>query len=334
MVKFVTGLSINIGLLIPTVMLYLLIFFICLIILFLAGPRISIETHIRPVDLPQDLAAYLAAAEAQIPDLRPNTEKTIIWANPERKNKTAQAIIYLHGFSATRQETAPLADTVAQTLGANLFYTRLTGHGRHGQALAEATVNDWLNDTSEALTIGRRLGEQVIVIGVSTGGALATWLAAHPHSTDISALVLLSPNFALQDRKSEFLLWPWSKLIVSLIGQSTRSREPLNHQDGQYWTITYPTVALFPLMGLTKLVRTIDLGQIKQPLFIAYSPHDTVVNPDKIKKIYHQFGSDKKQLVPVTETDDPYHHVIAGDIRSPSNTEALAEQILAFLRVL
>ncbi|MDD4273595.1 MAG: hypothetical protein PHG14_07705 [Desulfobacter postgatei] len=38
--------------------------------------------------------------------------------------------VYIHGFSATRKETAPLSDLVAKTLNANLFYTRLSGHGR------------------------------------------------------------------------------------------------------------------------------------------------------------------------------------------------------------
>ena len=111
-------------------------------ILFLAGPRVKVDATLRAVDLPEDLDRYLAASEAQFADIVPNTEKAIIWAGASHV-KTPVSVVYLHGFSATRQEVVPLADIVAAELGANLFYTRLTGHGRSGEAMAEATVNDW-----------------------------------------------------------------------------------------------------------------------------------------------------------------------------------------------
>ena len=41
----------------------------------------------------------------------------------------------------------------------------------------------------------RRLGDKVVIMGVSTGGTLAAWLAAQPGADDVLALVLLSPNF-------------------------------------------------------------------------------------------------------------------------------------------
>ena len=107
------------------------------------------------------------------------------------KSKIPISIIYLHGFSATRQETKPVSDIVAQELGANLYYTKLTGHGQDWQALAKATVNDWLNDTVEALEIGRQLGDKVVVIGTSTGESLAVWLASNENKEDILALVIV-----------------------------------------------------------------------------------------------------------------------------------------------
>ena len=100
----------------------------------------------------------------------------MIWAGAPNEQDTVQRGLY-PWFSATRQETAPLSELVSQALGANLFYTRLTGHGRTGSALACARVNDWLNDVVEAYEIGRRLGKKVIMIGCSTGGTSLAWLA-------------------------------------------------------------------------------------------------------------------------------------------------------------
>lgn len=77
------------------------------VILFLAGPRTPIDMHLKTISLPEDLDRYLAQSEAPFHDIVPGAEKIIVWANAT-KAKTPLSIVYLHGFSATRQETAPL----------------------------------------------------------------------------------------------------------------------------------------------------------------------------------------------------------------------------------
>jgi esterase/lipase len=108
--------------------------------------------------------------------------------------RSAVALIYLHGFSSSRQESRPLMTQVASALGANLFYARLNGHGRTGEALAAASVADWQHDALEALAIGRQLGEQVVVVGASNGGTLATWLATQRASADLAAFECSFPG--------------------------------------------------------------------------------------------------------------------------------------------
>jgi pimeloyl-ACP methyl ester carboxylesterase len=246
---------------------FVFVFIVIVVVVFLAGPRVKVDTTLRPFPLPDDLDTYLAESENRFDDIRPNTEKTIIWAG-QPGQKTAVSIIYLHGFSATRQETAPLSDKLAAELGANLFYTRFTGHGRIGRALAEATVNDWLNDTMEALAIGRRLGERVIVIGVSTGATAATWLAAQPDLDDVLAFIFISPNYGPYDRSADILAWPWGEQIaIALIGPE-RNWEPSNEAHGRYWTLRYPTKALLPMIGLVKLTRQTDLSRIIRPILV------------------------------------------------------------------
>ena len=78
-----------------------------LAVVFVLGPRASVEVTLRPVALPEDLGGYLAQSEARLNDLRPDVGKTIVWAD-SLKGKTPMALVYLHGFSATRQETPPL----------------------------------------------------------------------------------------------------------------------------------------------------------------------------------------------------------------------------------
>lgn len=181
-----------------------------LIVLFLLGPRPEVVEQISSLNLAIDPETHLQMSEARFTDIKPGTEKMVIWRNPAKKEKTTIALVYLHGFSASRQETAPLSEKVAVFLDANLYYGRLRGHGRTGKALGGVTVNDWLSDGQEAIEIGKRLGDRVILMGSSTGATLSTWMALQPRwQPHILALVLISPNFGPRDPGSQVLLWPW-----------------------------------------------------------------------------------------------------------------------------
>lgn len=306
------------------------IVFAVMVILFLAGPRPAVNLELKPVDIPADLDQYLADSEAKYKDIVPGTEKTIIWAN-DLKTKTPVSIVYLHGYSATRQETAPLSDELAAELGANLFYTRLSGHGRSNAAMDEPSINDWLNDTNEAFEIGKRLGDKVIVIGASTGGTLATWLAEQPNTDAVLAYVLLSPNYGPRDPTSEFLTLPWARQLIPLVFGQEYSWEPTSVEHGTYWTHSYPSRALVTMMGLVDFVRKSDLQSIQTPILIMYSPNDTVVNSDKTAERVEQIGSPIKQVEVILQSGDPDNHMLAGDILAPTSTQAIKDIILDFI---
>lgn len=301
-----------------------------LVILFLVGPTAKIDAKLKPITLPKDLDQYLKQSEARFSDIVPGTEKTIIWANA-RKTRTPLSIVYLHGYSATRQETAPLCDQIAARLGANLVYTRLTGHGRSCTAMAEPTVNDWLNDAAEALEIGKRIGDKVIVVGTSTGGTLATWLAIQPNTEAVAAYVLISPNFGPKEGLAEILTWPWGEQLAELIVGPEFSWAPANEQQGRYWTCRYPSKALVPMMGLVRFVRESRLENIHTPVLIIYSPDDQVINVHEVEGAYARFGTRVKALKPIMHKVNHTNHVLAGNILAPENTASVAKLILDFV---
>lgn len=300
-------------------------------ILYFSGPRIEIDTTLHPVRLPKDLDRYLLDSEARLQDIVPGTEKTIVWAG-DRGRATAVSVVYLHGFSATRQETAPLADNVASGLNANLFYARLTGHGRNGEAMGEASVNAWLNDANEALTIGRRLGGAVVVIGVSTGGTLAAWMAVNADVREVAAFILISPNFSPVNPMATVLTWPWGGRLAELLLGKERSWKPENERHGRYWTTRYPTKALLPMMGLVQLTRSLDMGAFQNPVLVIYSPKDQVVDPGSTESVFKAIGSPAKRLHVFERSADPRQHVLAGDILSPRTTRELADMTVAYVK--
>ena len=87
-----------------------------------------------------------------------------------------------------------------------------------------ATAGDWWNDTAEALAIGRRLGERVIVIGTSTGATMATLALADPAlSAGVAGLVGFAPNYHLIGVPIEITHLPFARQISSLVGGAEQS---------------------------------------------------------------------------------------------------------------
>jgi esterase/lipase len=304
------------------------------VIIFLFGPRVRIDQTISPKTLPLGIEDYLNLQERRFPDIIPGTQKIVIWAGTPNE-LTEFCVVYIHGFSATRKETAPLSDLVAKNLGANLFYTRLTGHGRTGQAMADASVNDWLNDVVEAYEIGRRLGKKVIMIGCSTGGTSLAWLAHRAATVGgmdaLYACIFLSPNFRPQNRFSSILTWPWGRQIARIVIGKERSVTPENKGHEQYWTTQYPVAALLPMMGLVKLVRNLDLSKIRVPGLVIYSPQDQIIHVPYLENAFKQMGCVKKKLIPFNGSADPGQHILAGDIFSPETIDELAALIVSFV---
>jgi len=301
-----------------------------LVIILLLGPRLEIDTTLKPVFVPDDLELHIEKSESKFNDIVPGSEKTIIW-HSEKGQKTAFSVVSFHGFSTSRQDMAPLVDEIAADFGANLFHTRLTGHGRGGLAMVDGSVNDWLNDANEALEVGRRLGDSVILIGNSTGATAATWLASIKTNTDIAAIILLSPNFSPADPKTRMLLWPWGQQLAELVNGKERYWEPHNQGHGQYWAHQYPTKAVLPVLGLVKLVNDADLENINIPTMMIYSSKDKVISIPALKQAFSRLPSAKNQLIEFNDTQDPSFHILAGDILSPSSTEQVKQQVLGFL---
>jgi len=282
--------------------------------------------------LGDDIDAYLAASESRFPDIRPDAAKHVVWANPATKAKTPLAIVYIHGFSASLEEVRPLPDRVAAAFGANLFFTRLAGHGRTGDAMGEATLEDWLADFSEALAIGETIGDRVVLIGTSTGASLATLALTDPAiAPRISAAVFLSPNYGLANFGAFLLTTPIAPQLVRQLLGPTYSFTPYNERHAAAWTTEYPTKALLPMAALVRLAVRSRIEQIRTPTLFLYSSLDRIVLPDRTRAVAGRWGG-PHEIVDVGKTGDPANHVIAGDIISPATTTPLADQIIAWLK--
>jgi len=304
---------------------------------FFLGPTNSFGPDVPASrESPPDIVAldqWLVDQEAAFPDIRPGLERQIRWYG-ESGVRTDWSVVYVHGFTASLLETAPLADWVAESLGANLFYTRLTGHGRTADAMGEANVQDWLADTVEAVEIGHRIGERVLLIGVSTGATLGTWVGNRPEGEDVTGFVFISPNYGPRDKRSEWINQPWGMRLALHLEGETRGRLSQDPLKNHAWTNVHPTRALFPMMALVKGVRDSDLSGFTAPLLVLYSEQDRVVDPRWITALFPRIGSENKPLRVVDDSEAPDQHVLAGDLTAPRTTRRMADEIVQWARSL
>ena len=135
-------------------LLYLVVALVLLGVgLFVFGPYegTDLAADFDEGQLADGVSPYFADREARFEDITPGAEKRVIWHDtPEMQ--TDLAVLYIHGFSATAAEIRPVPDLVAERLQANLIYTRLTGHGRSGEALAQGIAYLSLISISEEIT--------------------------------------------------------------------------------------------------------------------------------------------------------------------------------------
>ncbi len=318
---------------ITTIFWIAVIFWLILVFLFF-GPKETIDKSLsfEDIKLGDDLDAYLKRVEAQFTDIKEGQQKQIIWAG-KKGAKTEYAVVYMHGFSASLQEIRPVPDEVAKSLGANLFFQRMKGHGRPGEAMANVYSNDWLLDFAEAMAIGRRLGKKVIVMACSNGCAITTCGLTFPNMVkDLEALVFVAPAYELCNKLSILGRLSYARHWAKYVAGKKIGFTPMNEGHAQYWSYEYPPSAIVPMMRLFANNDGIDFSAFTTPVLMMYSPDDKIVSADRIVKTAGFWGANASLAkLDLTEMDDPERHVIMGDITSPNQTKPAIKAILEWL---
>jgi esterase/lipase len=310
------------------------IFLVILLLIYLVGPTPSTPVYKTDVaGMPTTattLVAYIAAKE-QAHQLKPNNEARIVWANDSLQQMTEYAIVYLHGFSASQEEGNPTHRTIASKFGCNLYLARLAEHGIDTvDQLIRLTPDNYWESAVEALTIGRRLGKKVILMGTSTGGTQALQLAA-AFPDDVAGLILYSPNIEINDPNAGLLNNPWGLHIARLVKQSKFNNPPDERPIyQQYWNKPYRLEAIVALQEMLETTMTEKtFSAVKQPTLALYyykneKEQDPVVKVSAIQKMMSQLGTAaaQKRHKALPNTGD---HVIASPIKSKDVQSVIAE---------
>ncbi|MEE4278601.1 MAG: alpha/beta fold hydrolase [Halieaceae bacterium] len=293
----------------------------------------ALEAPASTLQLPPDLDDYLETTEANVASrygIIEGAQKRIRW-NGAIGRRSDVAVIYLHGLSATRQEISPVPTLIAQALDANLFETRLRGHGRQRERLSSIRAEEWLADGVEALTIGAALGDRLLVIGTSTGATLALALAEHPLFERVQSLVFMSPNWGPAAGGTGIATGPYGPQLLRLIAGKEHRWTAANDQQERYWTTRYPTATLVEMYRLVKLADQLTEHAAVEQALLIYSPEDDVVSVPRLLDGFERLPAARKEIERVDRPRSLSKHVLAGSILGPSETAPMVDRIVRFM---
>ncbi|RZL32542.1 MAG: alpha/beta fold hydrolase, partial [Pedobacter sp.] len=242
-----------------------------LLIIYFVGPKPIKPIYAKGLPLVPELAAlptYVAAQEAK-QKIKLGNEAEIVWADSTKFEQTEYAIVYLHGFSASKEEGNPAYHYLAKALHANMYLARLADHGIDTIApMQYFTAERLWESAKEAYVIGKKLGKKVIIVGTSTGGTLALQLAAA--YSEINSLVLMSPNIAINDKNAWLLNDPWGLQIArKVVGGDERKVDGRTKAYKKFWYTNYRLESLVELEELLESAMTPELfAQVKQPVLM------------------------------------------------------------------
>jgi pimeloyl-ACP methyl ester carboxylesterase len=322
----------------------ILVLLIVLVVVYFAGPSPERPAYVgnmsEPLPVPPQTGQALETAVRQKESglrLKPDNEARIIWNNDSLKAPTPYAIVYLHGFSASQEEGDPVHMNTAKAFGCNLYLARLSQHGLDTtEQLAALTPDNYWQSAREALAIGKKLGNKVILMATSTGGSLALMLAA-AYPTDVAGLVLLSPNVAIKDPAANLLNNPWGLQIARMV-KGSKYNDSKDQRDiyKKYWNSHYRLEGAVALQEMLETsMRPETFKKVTQPVLMLYyykdeAQQDAVVSVAAMKQMFEQLGTppDLKRERAMPNTGD---HVIGSYIKS-KDVAGVERETRAFLQ--
>ena len=307
-----------------------------MIVVYFLGPKPSAPKYTNELPAiptePGLLQKYVSEREV-LHRLKPDNEARIIWVNDSLKQQTEYAVVYLHGFSASQEEGDPVHVEFARTFGCNLYLSRLAGHGIDTiDAMVNLKAEDLWNSAKEAYAIGKQLGRKVIILATSTGGTLALKLAAE--YPDITGLILLSPNIAINDPNAWLLNNPWGLQIARLIKGKYNTSDDTAAMYKKYWYHKYRMESAVELEELLETTMKASLFEkVRQPTLLLYyfldeEHQDDVVKVSAMKRMFRQLGTpaDLKREIATAHTGD---HVIGSYVKS-KDIETVKNECIKF----
>lgn len=210
--------------------------------------------------------------------------------------------LLVHGFTGSPQSMRPVGEYLAAR-GIAVTAPRLPGHGTTWQDLNTRTAEEWAETVETSFHHLASQTEEVFVVGLSFGAALALDLVAR-HPEDVSGIVTLGGIVFTKDPR-RFLAPVIARLAPSLPGISNDIADPAGRE------IAYDRIPTRAAQGMLRFIKKAQraLPQINAPILIMHGRKDHTVHPSNATYIHDHIGSSDKELAWLERS----YHVITLD---------------------
>lgn len=195
-------------------------------------------------------------------------------------NPTEKVCLFFHGFTAGPYQFEPLGKRLFEA-GYNVLIPLQPGHGVAGNfdsdnppplPLEREVYLDYANSW---LRIAQKLGNKVIVGGISSGGTLAAWLALE-YYREIERTLLFSPYLSSKNAVVDFAVE-----VLPIYFEWLNKDNPGNFG---YKGFKFPALRIFLDMGQEILDKV--KNNSSSPMFIITSESDAVVDRSDLKELF------------------------------------------------
>jgi carboxylesterase len=194
-------------------------------------------------------------------------------AEPFSATGGPHGVLVVHGFTGCPQSMRGLAQAFAAA-GFAVELPLLPGHGTTIDDMQATTWTDWSGCTEVVYNELASRCAKVVVAGLSMGGTLAVWLAAH--HPEIAGVVAVN---AAIDPPAESFRQMMRQLLAE--GHATMPAVGNDVADPAGHELAYDATPLAPLLSLCEAGDELypKLADIHCPVIVMNSPQDHVVPP-------------------------------------------------------
>lgn len=230
--------------------------------------------------------------------------------------------LLIHGFTGTPKEMRWMGEFL-QAEGFSTLGPRLFAHATRPEDMFRARYTDWLASVEDGFALLQGLCDDIYLIGLSMGGALALTCAAELPARGV--ITMSTPASLRGDWRLNYLR-PLSRLQPFL--PKSKEAPGSGWFDPQGWQdhVSYPqnpVRAIAELKTLLEIMHT-RLPQVRQPALLIHSRNDRYVPEDSMESLYAALGSRQKSMLWVERSG----HVIPRDAERENVFRAAA----AFIR--
>ena len=233
------------------------------------------------------------------------------WYFLKSKNKSAEAVLLIHGFLASPAELRSLGERL-HTQGYHVLGVRLKGHGTSPWDLRSRSWQDWMHSVQRGYDIIKAYSQVVHIVGFSTGGLLALRHAENNPNRRIKTVVSVSAPVHFRNKNMVFVpLLHHANRLVSWVTEEGlvpfRPNRPENPE------VNYQHIPIRALYQLQQFIDklTANTVTISANVHLFQSDKDPVVDPRSVDTLEKLIESEKMS---VTRLDSDLHGVVYRNI--------------------